>query len=300
MRQSGRAFQASKANENIVSKIDVNKVSDVAGAEILNVNLSKPFSKFALEKIIKAFTQHHVLIFRQQNLSKIEQESFTRNFGEIEGHVGRLPNGQRLPNVHTVTNIDNLTGKPTAAPHTDGNYYWHTDKSYHAVPSLMTLLHAVDIPPEGGDTLFCNMHMAYDALPPEEQRKIANLRAVHSWEASRKNTGNIPATAKQIRERPPVSHPIVRTHPETGRKSLYIGMHTSHVEGISEVEGKNLLNELLEAATTSKNIYRHKWQSGDLVLWDNRCLLHRGDKNFKMDRHRRILHRTVVKGTTPF
>ena len=130
----------------------------------------------------------------------------------------------------------------------------------------MTLLHAVDIPPEGGDTLFCNMHMAYDALPPEEQKKIANLRAVHSWEASRRNTGNIPATERQKRERPPVSHPIVRTHPETGRKSLYIGMHTSHIEGISEVEGKNLLNELLEAATTSKNIYRHKWQSGDLVL----------------------------------
>ena len=194
MRQSRRVFQTSKANEHIVNQIDVNKVSDVAGAEILNVNLSKPLPKFALEKIMKAFTQHHVLIFRQQNLSKIEQESFTRNFGEIEEHVGRLPNGQRLPNVHTVTNIDNLTGKPTAAPHTDGNYYWHTDKSYHAVPSLITLLHAVDIPPEGGDTLFCNMHMAYDALPSEQQKKIANLRAVHSWEASRKNTGNIPAT----------------------------------------------------------------------------------------------------------
>ena len=108
----GELFQTSKANEHIVNQIDVNKVSDVAGAEILNINLSKPLPKFALEKIMKAFTQHHVLIFRQQNLSKIEQESFTQNFGEIEGHVGRLPNGQRLPNVHTVTNIDNLTGKP--------------------------------------------------------------------------------------------------------------------------------------------------------------------------------------------
>ena len=300
MQQSGEAFQTSKANECIMKRLDINKVSDVAGAEILNINLSKPLPEFALEKIMKAFIQHHVLIFRQQNLSKIEQESFTRNFGEIEGHVGRLPNGQRLPNVHTVTNVDTLTGKPTTAPHTDGNYYWHTDKSYHAVPSLMTLLHAVDIPPEGGDTLFCNMHMAYDALSPKEQKKIANLRVVHSWEASRKNTQNIPATEKQKRERPPVSHPIIRTHPATGRKSLYIGMHTSHIEGISEIEGKNLLDKLLEAATTSKNIYRHKWQSGDLVLWDNRCLLHRGDKNFRMDRHRRILHRTVVKGTVPF
>ena len=164
----------------------------------------------------------------------------------------------------------------------------------------MALLHAVDIPQGGGDILFCNMRMAYDALPLEKQKKIANLRAVHSWEASRKTTGNIPATENQKRERPPVSHPIVRTHPETGRKSLYIGMHTSHIDGISEIESKNLLDELWEAATTSKNVYRHKRQSCDLVLWDNRCLLHRGDKNFKMDRDRRILHRTVVKGTVPF
>ena len=164
----------------------------------------------------------------------------------------------------------------------------------------MTLLHAVDIPPEGVDILFCDMHMAYDALPLEKQKKIANLRAVHIWEASRKNTGNIPATENQKRERAPVSHPIVRTHPETGRKSLYIGMHTSHIDGFSEIEGKNLLDELLEVATTSKNVYRHKWQSCDLVLWDIRCLLHRGDKNFKMERHRRILHRTVVKRTVPF
>ena len=122
----------------------------------------------------------------------------------------------------------------------------------------MTLLHAVDILPEGGATLFCNMHMAYDALPLEKQKKIANLMAVHSWEASRKNTGNIPATEKQKRERPPVSHPIVRTHPETGRKSLYIGMHTSHIDGISEIGSKNLLDELLEEASTSKNVFRHK------------------------------------------
>ena len=120
--------------------------------------------------------------------------SITKNFGEIEGHVGRLPNGQRLPIVHTVTNVDSSTGKPTVAPHTDGNYYWHTDKSYHDVPSLMTMLHAIDIPPEGGDTLFCNMHMAYESLPKEKQKFFSNLTAVHSWEASRRNTGNIPAT----------------------------------------------------------------------------------------------------------
>ena len=127
MRQSGRACQTTKTNKHIVNRIAANKVRDVAGAEILNINLSKPLPKFALEKIMTAFTGHHVLIFRRQNLSKVEQESFTRNFGEIEKHVGRLPKGQRLPNVHTVTDVDNFTGKPTEAPYTNGNYYWHTD-----------------------------------------------------------------------------------------------------------------------------------------------------------------------------
>ena len=164
----------------------------------------------------------------------------------------------------------------------------------------MTMLHAIDIPPEGGDTLFCNMHMAYESLPKEKQKFFSDLRAVHSWEASRRNTGNIPATEEQKRERPPVSHPIVRTHPETNRKSLYLGMHTSHIEGIAEAKGKRMLDELLDAATVTKNIYRHSWKSGDLVIWDNRCLLHRADRNFKMGKYRRILHRTVVKGTVPF
>ena len=300
MQKANGSLQTSKNHNHAIHEINIKKVSDVAGAEILNVDLQNPLTKPVLKEIMEALIRHHVLIFRGQNLSKIQQENFTKNFGEVEGHVGRLPNGQRLPIVHTVTNVDSSTGKPTVAPHTDGNYYWHTDKSYHDVPSLMTMLHAIDIPPEGGDTLFCNMHMAYEALPKEKQKFFSNLRAVHSWEASRRNTGNIPATEEQKRERPPVSHPIVRTHPETNRKSLYLGMHTSHIEGIAEAKGKRMLDELLDAATVTKNIYRHSWKSGDLVIWDNRCLLHRADRNFKMEKYRRILHRTVVKGTVPF
>ena len=300
MHKANGSLQTSGNHKHAIHEINIKNVSDVAGAEILNVNLQNPLTKPVLKEIMEALIRHHVLIFRGQSLSKIQQETFTRNFGEIEGHVGRLPNGQRLPIVHTVTNVDSSTGIPTVAPHTDGNYYWHTDKSYHDVPSLMTMLHAIDIPPEGGDTLFCNMHMAYESLPKEKQKFFSNLRAVHSWEASRRNTGNIPATEEQKRERPPVSHPIVRTHPETNRKSLYLGMHTSHIEGIAEAKGKRMLDELLDAGTVTKNIYRHSWKSGDLVIWDNRCLLHRADRNFKMGKYRRILHRTVVKGTVPF
>ena len=277
----------------------LNKLSDVAGSEILGLDLSVPLTAPVRDAILDAFVEHHVLVFPGQSLSKEQQRSFTENFGEIEGHVGRLSDGTRYPLVHTVTNIDAVTGLPTPTPNTHGNYFWHTDKSYHAVPSLTTLLHAVQVPPSGGDTLFANMHMGYEALSIDERRALDGLRAVHSWEASRRNTGNRPATEEQKRERPPVNHPVVRSHPVTGRKSLYLGMHISHVEGMPIDEGRAMLADLLERATVPANVYRHQWVVGDLVMWDNRCLLHRADRNFDMSAHARILHRTVVKGTVP-
>jgi len=276
----------------------VTPISDVAGAEISSIDLSQPLSRETADAIMAAMDQHHILVFRNQNLTKDQQYAFTQNFGELEEHVGRLDNGEKYPLVHTVTNLDEKTGKPTVTPNTHGNYFWHTDKSYHAVPSLLTMLHAIEVPAEGGDTLFANMVMAYEALPEEEKQSLAGLRAVHSWEANRRNTGNKPATEEQKRERPPVSHPIVRSH-ATGRKSLYLGVHIGHVEGMDYDEGRALLADLLERATAERFVYRHNWRKGDLVLWDNRVLLHRADRNYDMALHPRVLHRTVVKGTVP-
>ena len=277
----------------------ITRLGDVAGGEIRGIDLSKPITPEIRDAILGAFVEHHLLVFRDQDLTKDQQHAFTLNFGELEEHVGRSPDGTRYPIVHTVTNLDAVTGKPTPTPHTHGNYFWHTDKSYHAVPSLTTLLHAVQVPPEGGDTLFANMHMGYDALSEDEKRALDDLKAVHSWEASRRNTGNKPATAEQKRERPPVVHPIVRTHPVSGRKSLYLGMHIGHIEGMPEAEGKAMLDDLLERTTVPANVYRHQWKKGDLVMWDNRCLLHRADRNYDMSAHARVLHRTVVIGTVP-
>ena len=277
----------------------VNRLSAVAGGEIRGIDLSRPITPEVRDAILDAFIAHHVLVFRDQNLTKDQQHAFTLNFGKLEEHVGRLPDGSRYPIVHTVTNLDSVTGKPTPTPNTHGNYFWHTDKSYHAVPSLTTLLHAIQVPPEGGDTLFANMHMGYDALAEEEKRSLDGLKAVHSWEASRRNTGNKPATEEQMRERPPVVHPVVRTHPVTGCKSLYLGMHIGHIEGMPEAKGKAKLDDLLERATVPANVYRHQWKKGDLVMWDNRCLLHRADRNYDMSAHARVLHRTVVIGTVP-
>jgi alpha-ketoglutarate-dependent taurine dioxygenase len=276
----------------------LNRISDVAGAEIIGLDLSKPITRGTADAILHALETYHVLVFRDQDLTKDQQYAFTLNFGEIEGHVGLLANGEKYPVVHTVTNLDEKTGKPTETPTTHGNYFWHTDKSYHDIPSLLTMLHAIQVPPTGGDTMFANMVLAYDALSDDEKRSLEGLRAVHSWEASRLNTGNTPATEAQKLERPPVSHPIIRTHPN-GRKSLYLGIHIGHVDGMDYDEGRALMADLLERATAEQFVYRHQWRKADLTMWDNRVLLHRADRNFEMAAHPRVLHRTVVRGTVP-
>lgn len=277
---------------------DVRRLSDVAGAEIIGLDLSQPITPEIRDAILRAMDEFHVLCFRDQDLAKDAQYAFTLNFGEIEEHVGRLQSGEKYPLVHTVTNLDEATGKPTTTPTTHGNYFWHTDKSYHAVPSLLTMLHAIEVPPDGGDTLFANMLLAYAALSDDEKQALEGLRAIHSWEASRRNTGNRPASEAEIQERPPVNHPLVRTH-GPGRKSLYLGSHISHIDGMDYEVGRKMLAGLLERATHERFLYRHQWRPRDLTLWDNRVLLHRADRNYDMTVHPRVLHRTVVRGTAP-
>lgn len=275
------------------------RLSPAGGVAITGADLTRPLAPDLLELILTAFRDHHILVFRDQDLSKEAQLAFTLQFGEIEEHVGRHAAASRYGLVHTVTNLDD-DGNPTTRLSQVGNYHWHTDKSYHAVPSLMTLLHARELPPEGGDTQFANMAMAYDALPDATKQRIAGLRAVHSWAASRRRAGAPPPSEIEMRERPPVDHPLVRTHPETGAKTLYMGNHASHILGMKEDESEALLFELLEHATQPQFVYTHHWRDGDLVMWDNRALLHRALANYEMARHRRVLHRTVVTGTVPF
>ena len=154
------------------------------------------------------------------------------------------------------------------------------------------------MPPEGGDTCFANMYAAYDALDAAEQAALDGLRVVHSWELSRQKVGER-ATPEEIRDAPPMSHPLVRVHPDTGRKCLFMGEHASHIEGGSIEAGRARLAALEAHATQERFVYRHRWCAGDLLMWDNRCLLHRADANFDAARHARVLHRTCLRGTAP-
>ena len=273
---------------------------EIGGIELTGIDLAAPLTADRREWLMASFRAHPVMVFRDQSLSKDQQYQFTLNFGEIEGqHVNRLIDAVKYAPVHTVSNIG-ADGQPSAPVRERGNYYWHSDKSYHDVPSSLTMLHGVEIPPAGGETQFANAAMAYAALDEATKQRLDGLRAVHSWERSRIQSRSLLATDEQKRERPPVDHPIVRTHPDTGARALYLGNHGSHVLGWPEDEGRALLRWPESFATQGRFVYSHRWRPGDLVLWDNRCTLHRALPHENMDRERRVLHRTVVKGTVPY
>ena len=279
---------------------ETRSLPEFGGIEITGIDLSHPLSRERKDWLLRTFRAHPVMVFRDQHLTKEQQYEFTLNFGEIEGqHVNRLIDAVKYAPVHTVSNID-ASGKPAPPMRERGNYYWHSDKSYHDVPSLLTMLHGVEIPPKGGETQFANTALAYAALDEATKSRLTGLRAVHSWERSRVQSRSLPATEEQKRERPPVDHPIVRTHPGTGAKVLYLGNHASHILGWPEDEGRALLRWLEAFATQAEFVYSHRWQPGDLVLWDNRCTVHRALRHEAMEQHRRVLHRTVVKGTVPY
>jgi taurine dioxygenase len=269
-------------------------------AEITDLDLSRPLDRDTRDAIIAAFHESPVLVFRGQALDKEAQIAFTESFGELEGHVNRDFRSDGFPALHEVSNRDLETGKLTSRLQNRGNYHWHTDKSYMAEPSRATILHAVTLPPKGGDTLFAHMGEAFDALSEEIRSQIKTLKVVHSWERTRIKSGSKPATEQEIADAPPVVHPLIRRHPVTGRKCLYIGTHASHVDGMHREAGEVLLAELQDFATQDCFVYRHVWREGDLVMWDNRCLLHKATESYDMDKHLRLLHRTVVSGRPPF
>lgn len=280
------------------AQFNLSPVSEVMGAAIVGEDLSRPLTPAIIAQTRQAFLDHHVLVFRDQHMSPENIHDLASIFGDVEQHKVRQEDGSRWDAVHRITNLDDA-GNPVKKPFFSSTYFWHTDKSFLKTPALLTMLHAVELPPNGGDTQFADMTKAYDALPDATKRRIEGLKAVQSLEFMRRYTGSAPASEDDIAAAPSIVHPLVRTHPETGRKSLYIGMYCSHIEGMPEDEGRALLEELLVHATSDRFVYSHAWKDGDLVFWDNRCLLHRAVANYEMGKYRRVLMRVVVKGSRP-
>jgi taurine dioxygenase len=175
--------------------------------------------------------------------------------------------------------------------------WWHTDDSFRAVPCSLTMLYGVEVPSSGGDTQFTNMYRAYETLPEETKRRIADLKVVHMYQPSRQRNPVATMSAEHMAAMPPVEHPLVRTHPETGRKALYMNPNRmEQVVGLSRAESDELLDALIEHAIRPELQYRHKWQQGDILVWDNRCLMHKANPDYPAG-EQRTMHRIVVEGS---
>ena len=273
-------------------------IGEAGAAEIGGLDLSVPLGAAVVEAIRRVLVNYPMLVFRGQSLSGDQQARFSEQFGSLEDHIVKNSDGRTVPIVHTLTNLDDA-GNVINLDIVKLNHHWHSDKSYHAVPAFVTILHALEVPANGGDTQFSNATAAWTALPPETKARLEGLQVVHDWVASRRNSDTTPAPPDQIEKRPPVTHPLVCTHPETGAKSLYLGVHVSHVEGMPDAESQALIAELTAHIGEDRFLYTHRWQKGDVVMWDNRCLHHRALPNYDTATERRVLNRTVITGTRP-
>jgi len=274
-------------------------------AEASGLDLRRPLEREALRAIEQAMDRYAVLVWHGQPFTPDEQVAFARQFGPLD--LGLRKAQARQPGQHRfqyeeLIDISNVTPQGEVAPRDHGkivsnlaNQLWHSDSSFQQPAARYSMLSAVVVPAAGGDTEFCDLRAAYDALPAELKAEIDGLRSQHYAFHTRLWLGDTSYTEEQLKSMPPVEWPLVRTHPGSGRKLLWVGAHATHIVGWTLAEGRMLLAELLEHATQREFVYRHRWRVGDLVMWDNRCTLHRG-RRFDLGA-RRELRRTTTEET---
>lgn len=279
----------------------VRPLAAALGAEVFGLDLSVPLSDDDFARLHRAHLDHHLLIFRDMRITPTQQVEFSRRFGPLQIHVLRQFQLPSDPEILIISNIRE-NGQPVGLG--DAGHFWHSDLSYKEIPSLGSMLHAQELPQDGGDTLFANQHTAWESLPAALQEKIAHLSAEHSYlakyaELQRRNPWRPDLTQAQIDEVKPVVQPVVRVHPETGRRALFVSEHfTTRILGLAPDESDALLAELFDYSTRPEHVYRHQWQPHDMVFWDNRSLMHLAAGC--PEDQRRLLHRTTIEGARPF
>lgn len=270
------------------------------GAEIRGLDLGRPLDEPTFAAVRQSFLDSEgVLVLRDQRIAPEQHIAFSRRFGPLAIHVLRQFLLPGHPEILLVSNVM-ANGKPVGLG--DAGRYWHSDLSYVAEPSLGSLLHAQEIPAEGGDTSFVNMYRAYEALPDEMKARIDGRRATHSYtktydkiEGSTFRPALTEAQRREVRE---VTHPVVRTHPETGRKALFVNEgFTGRILDMPDDESRALLSSLFAHSTSGRFTYRHRWEEHDIVFWDNRCTVHLA--HGCPPHLRRHMHRTTVTGDAP-
>jgi taurine dioxygenase len=280
---------------------DVRPFEGKVGAEIVGLDLSKPLNDADFARVHQAHLDYHVVVFRNQQITPQQQIDFSRRFGILQIHVLKQFLLANHPEILIVSNIVE-NGQPVGLG--DAGKYWHSDLSYKELPSLGSMLHAQELPSEGGDTLFANLHLAWDTLPQALRDAVEGRSAVHSYTArysEGKNAANWrpTLTAEQLAQVAEVTHPVVRTHPETGRKALFVSEgFTTRIVGLPDDESRALLDQLYAHSVRLEHVYRHQWQPHDLVFWDNRSLIHLA-AGCPPELRRKLL-RTTIQGDAPF
>jgi len=280
------------------AKIQTRPLCPAFGVEILGVDLSQSVDDDLYAHFRAAFIEYQLLLFRDQNLSPVNQVALGRSFGEVQVHVMNQYHADGFPELYYLSNLDE-NGTPSGKHPDRGTLAWHTDGSWRRATGQATFLYAVEVPGEGGETHFCDMYGACEALSDDMRQRLAGMRAIHNLDFSRsRRHAEDPMTDEQKRAVPPVAHPIVRTHPETGRKCLFLGDHAETIVDLDYQEGRELVEMVNAMAIRPELTYRHRWQPRDLVIWDNRCLMHRATA-YDAARERRVMRRCTILGEVP-
>ncbi len=275
------------------ASFDIKPLSGALAAEVTGLDLSVKHDEPTMEAIRKAFLEHHVLVFPDQALEPEQQIAFTTWFGAVEPHpLGSRRGVEGFPEVLV---IENRPGRPGAR-----NDEWHSDITCSERPPALSVLHALEVPWNRGDTMFCNMARAHDTLSQGMQTLLARMWALHSAESLVRRNNEPGTDALPIAVCPPPAvHPVVRTHPESGRKALFVNASfTISFEDMTRDESAPLLAWIADWSTQHHNIYRHRWQAGDVVMWDNRAVMHNAVHDYD-DTDTRLMHRTTAAGDRP-
>ena len=278
---------------------EIRPLTSSLGAEIIGVDLAGGVGDDTFDAIYEAFLRHQVLLFGPSELPPAQQVAFARRFGEVQVHVMSLYHADGFPELYRLSNLD-ANGRPNGKHPDKGTLAWHTDGSWSRITGQATLIYGEVVAGNGGETHFCDMYGAYERLSPTWKTRIADLRAVHNLDFSRTRRHGVDLmTDAQRRDAPPVEHPVVRTHPETGRECLYLGDHAESIVGMPYDEGRSLIEELNALAIHPDLTYEHRWTPKELIVWDNRCLLHRATTYDPLT-DGRVIRRCTVLGEEPF
>ena len=280
------------------ARFAVRRLTPRVGAEISGLELARGVAPDVFRALYDAFLEYQVLVFPPADLPPAAQVAFARQFGEVQIHVMSMYHADGFPELYRLSNLD-AEGKPNGKHPDKGTLAWHTDGSWRRVTGQATIIYGEVVAGVGGETHFCDMYGAWERLSDGWKQRIADLRAVHNLDFSRtRRHGTDLMTEAQRREAPPVDHPVVRAHGETGRTCLYLGDHAESIVGMDYDEGRALIEELNALAVHADLSYEHRWQPNELIVWDNRCLMHRVT-GYDPFTERRVVRRCTVLGEQP-